>query len=146
MHARGDQDLYKQTWPDKHLRPRISLYDNNCRLYIYSAANDETLHEEIGLPVDVFHWKCKHKQSDDACSIHCNPYAFPQIRRDDDTWYFNSSIAEQTNVWMGGYHPVIREMTSLKYDFFLDEMIKEKNIMTLERLEAKGCVPSYRVL
>lgn len=71
---------------------------------------------------------------------------FPQIRRDDDTWYFNSSIAEQTTVWMGGYHPIIWEMTSLKYNFFLDEMIKETNIMTLERLEVKGCVPLYRVL
>ncbi|KAH9856809.1 hypothetical protein C2E23DRAFT_866135 [Lenzites betulinus] len=139
-------DLYKQTWPDHSLLPRVSMYDNNCRLYIWCEANGETLHKEIGLPVDVFHWKCKHKKSDEACSVHCNPYAFPAIRNTDDTWFFNSSIAEQTNVWLGGYHAIIREMASVKYDFFLDEMIKEKNKITLERLVHKGCVPSYRPL
>ncbi|EIW53439.1 uncharacterized protein TRAVEDRAFT_174254 [Trametes versicolor FP-101664 SS1] len=136
--------LYKQTWPDPALRPRVSLYDNNCRLYIWCAANGETLHKEIGLPVDVFHWKCKHKKTDEACSIHCNPYAFPEIRNADDTWFFNSSIAEQTNVWLGGYHAIIREMSADKYDFFLDEMIKLKNELTVAKLARQNHVPYYR--
>ena len=81
----------------------------------------------MGLPVDVFHWKTKHKQSNDACAVHCNPYSYPDLRKDDDGgWFFNSSIAEQTNVWLGGYHAILREMHAVLYDFFLDEIVMEK--------------------
>lgn len=119
-------------------------YDCNCQLYMHSRARGETLHEEIGLPVDVFHWKCKHKQTNDACAIHCNPYNYEELIAEDGSWFFNSSIAEQTNVWFGGYHSIIREMGCVLYDFFLDEVIKEKNRITRERLLARGCLPGYR--
>ncbi|KAF8832965.1 hypothetical protein BDN67DRAFT_862922, partial [Paxillus ammoniavirescens] len=45
----------------------------------------------------------------------------------DGHFYFNSSIAEQTNVWFGGFHNICWEMTPTKYDFFLDEMIIRRN-------------------
>ena len=94
--------------------------------------------------MDVFHWKCKHKKSDDACAIHCNPYSYPELRVDDDgNWFFNTSIAEQNNVWLGGYRAIIREMSAVKYDFFLDQVIKDKNEITKERLEAWKCMPDY---
>jgi hypothetical protein len=38
-------------------------------------------------------------------------------------WFFISSIAKQTNVWLGSYHSICREMLVDKYNFFLDEMI-----------------------
>ncbi|KAI0669972.1 hypothetical protein C8Q78DRAFT_976510 [Trametes maxima] len=119
-------------------------YDCNCILYQHSQARGETLHEEVGLPVDVFHWKCKHKRTNDACAIHCNPYNYRELLADDGSWFFNSSVAEQTNVWFGGYHSIIREMGCILYDFFLDEVIKEKNRITRERLLARGCLPGYR--
>ena len=53
----------------KHLipgsMPHIICYDNNCGLYKWCAAREqqgETLHLNVGLPVDVFHWTCKHKK------------------------------------------------------------------------------------
>ncbi|KAI0324412.1 hypothetical protein GY45DRAFT_1262886 [Cubamyces sp. BRFM 1775] len=136
--------LFRTTYPNKELMPRAIFYDNNCHLWKHSRAIGETFHEEVGLPVDVFHWKSKHKKADVVCSMHCNPYAYPELRTDNDEWFFNSSIAEQNNVWAGGYAPIIREMTAIKHDFFLDEMVKEKNALTRSRLESAGCRPGYR--
>lgn len=125
--------------------PHYIWYDNNCGLYKHCAAEPgEDLHVKIGLPVDVFHWKCKHKKTDVECFYHCNPYMFPELLTDDFSWFFNSSRAEQTNVWFGGYHAIVREMGAVKYDFFLDEMIAQKNKLTRAKLEAEGCMPQYR--
>ena len=72
---------------------------------------------------------------------------YPELRVDDDgNWFFNTSIAEQNNVWLGGYRAIIREMSAVKYDFFLDQVIKVKNEITKERLEARKCMPDYRPL
>lgn len=134
----------------KHLvpgsMPTYVHYDNNCTLFKHCAATPgEDLHLRVGLPVDVFHWTCKHKKTDTECSYHCNPHTFPELLKDETGgWYFNSSRAEQTNVWFGGYHAIIREMGAVKYAFFLDEMILQKNILTREKLERDGCMPGYR--
>jgi len=61
---------------------------------------------------------------------------------DDNGWFFNSSIAEQTNVWLGVYHSICCEMLVDKYNFFLDEMIMQKNRLTKMKLEKADCVPS----
>lgn len=135
----------------KHLipgsMPRCICYDNNCGLYKWCAAREhegERLHLDVGLPVDVFHWKCKHAKTDIECSYHCNPHMFPDlIGPDGASWYFNSSACEQTNGWFGGYHAIVREMSAVKYDFFLDEMILRKNELTRAKLEQKGYLPGY---
>ena len=63
--------------------------------------------KDIGLTVDVFHFKSKHAETDIFCQTNCNPIAYPELLSDDgEGWYFNSSIAEQTNVWLGGYHAI----------------------------------------
>ncbi|KAI0348894.1 hypothetical protein OH77DRAFT_1594523 [Trametes cingulata] len=139
-------DLIRKKYTVPGTLPRFCFYDNCCGLYMHSQASGETLHLEMGMPVDVFHWKTKHKKSNDACSIHCNPYTYPELIASDNSWYFNSSIAEQTNVWLGGYHAIIREMSAVLYDFFLDEMIKEKNRLTRQKLVAQNCRPRYRPL
>ncbi|KAF8225188.1 hypothetical protein L208DRAFT_1020343, partial [Tricholoma matsutake] len=56
-------------------------------------------------------------------------------------WYFNSLIAEQTNVWLGGYHSICREMVVDNYHFFLDEMVMRRNRMTKMKLEKEGKQP-----
>lgn len=125
--------------------PRYMWYDNNCGLWKHlNATPGETLHHQIGLPVDVFHWTCKHKQTDVACSVHCNPHRFKELLDDERKWYFNSSACEQTNVWAGGYKNIIREMGAVKSDFFLDEMIILRNEVTYARLERTHCRPGYR--
>ncbi|KAJ3871030.1 hypothetical protein F5051DRAFT_341442 [Lentinula edodes] len=121
-----------------NMLPEVIFYDNNCRLYRYLKAHNNPIAEESGLPVDVFHWKSKHKRTDVECAVHCNPYRFPELREDaedvEGKWSFNSSVAEQNNVWLGGFLSIVREMGSVKYNFFLDEMIQLKNEMTLSKL------------
>lgn len=95
----------------------------------------------MGLSVDVFHFKCKHKETHTFCQENCNPAAFPELLRDDGGWFFNSSAAEQANAWMGGYHAMCREMLVDKYDFFLDQMILRHNRVTKAKLEAQECHP-----
>ncbi|EIW78606.1 hypothetical protein CONPUDRAFT_27070, partial [Coniophora puteana RWD-64-598 SS2] len=69
------------------------------------------------------------------CQKYCNPALFPDLQTDDGTgWWFNTSIAEQTNVWLGSYHAMVREMTSVRFNFFLDEMIRLRNIDLVEKL------------
>jgi len=62
---------------------------------------DDPFFEDIGLSVDVFHFNCKHSQSDTYCQQNCNPADYPELLGDNGKgWRFNSSIAEQTNVWL----------------------------------------------
>jgi hypothetical protein len=127
-----------------HSMPNIIFYDNNCGLYRHLVAVGDNLYKTVGLPVDVFHWQCKHNKSDIECSVHCNPYNFPDlVGPDGKSWVFNSSVVEQTNVWFGGYHAMLREMGVVKFNFFLDEMIMRRNRITKAKLEADGAFPHY---
>ncbi|KAI0037501.1 hypothetical protein FA95DRAFT_94308 [Auriscalpium vulgare] len=96
------------------------------------------------LPVDVFHFKSKHKESDEFCQKHCNPAMWPELSDDKGNWVFNSSAAEQANVWMGGYLAIAREMLAYRFDFFFDEMIKRRNERVVAKLRATGKAP-YRI-
>ena len=52
-------------------------------------------------------------------------------------------MAEQTNAWLGRYHTMCREMLPAKYDFFLDEMVRRRNMLTKAKLENGGFSPMY---
>ncbi|KAH6901611.1 hypothetical protein BKA70DRAFT_1435986 [Coprinopsis sp. MPI-PUGE-AT-0042] len=122
--------------------PDHVFYDNNCSL-AKSAQNDPAF-QDVRLTVDVFHFKSKHATTDVFFQTHCNPAFFPELKGEGDkAWYFNSSIAEQTNVWFGGYQSMCREMHADRYNFVLDEMIARRNRMTLEKLEREGRNPTY---
>ena len=56
-------------------------------------------------------------------------------------WFFNTSVAEQTNAWLGGYHSMCQEMLPAKFDFFLDEMIRLRNVEVIKRLHREGRHP-----
>lgn len=92
------------------------------------------------LPVDVFHMKTKHKESDDNCNKWCNPALFPDLMV-GDKWRFNSSVAEITNAWFGGFQSIVREMRVDRYNFFLDEMIKRRNRTTVVDLTRRHACP-----
>ena len=62
---------------------------------------------------------------------------------DGKSWFFNTSVAEQTNAWIGGYRPICGEMIPVKYNFFLNEMIRLRNEITVTRLEAQGHRPCH---
>lgn len=93
-----------------------------------------------GLPVDVFHASRKHKDSDTFCGANCSPVTYPEIML-GNAWIFNSSVAEQTNVWFGKFQPIVKEMPVLRYNFFLDEMISLRNEWMVERLRVSGQQP-----
>ena len=105
------------------------------------AANNDQYFENCALPVDVFHYKCKHKKTDTWCTQHCNPALWPELTTPEGRWRFNSSAAEQTNAWFGGFLPIVREMCVDRYNFFLDEMVRRRNIMMVRELWRKQRSP-----
>ena len=84
--------------------------------------------------------KSKHKESDDDCNRKCNPALFPGLMV-GDKWRFNSSAAEITNAWFGGFQSMVREMRVDRYNFFLDEMIKYRNRFIVRDLVKQHAQP-----
>ena len=98
-------------FPTKASLPGVLWHDNNCQI-VKMLKNDEDDHlrtyfDGCALPVDVFHFKSKHKESDIDCGANCNPYIWPELRTEDGKWRFNSSAAEQANAWFGGYQAIV---------------------------------------
>ncbi|KAG0696840.1 hypothetical protein DFH29DRAFT_812545 [Suillus ampliporus] len=133
-------EMIKHVFRSDDIKPQHIFYDNNCTLS--KMVKNDPYFQNIGLSVDVFHFNCKHAVTDRWCQENCNPAAFEDLLADDSVgWYFNSSIAEQTNVWFGGYHTICREMIVHRYRFFLDEMVMQKNRLTKAKLEKEGRRP-----
>jgi hypothetical protein len=128
--------MITHTYRINNLMPKLIIFDNNC--IFGKMIKDNLIFKNVGLLVDVFHFTSKHTLSDTFCQENCNPHAYPELLRDDGGWYFNSSIAEQTNVWLGGYHSMCCEMLVDKYNFFLDEMIMRKHHMMKAKLDKDG--------
>ena len=115
-------------FPTRRSLPGVIWYDNNCKLVSMLRADSNPWIRDYfngcALPVDVFHYKTKHKESDANCGKYCNPYMWPQLRINDDEWRFNSSAAEQTNSWYGQFQAIVRELQVDRYNFFLNKMVK----------------------
>lgn len=127
-------------------QPSFIFYDDNCSLWKFLCGLDPNsrvrkFFERIGLPVDVFHFTSKHKDTDLICQTHCNPYNFPDLVKADGSWTYNSSAAEQVNRWIKKFKGIVREMDSVAYNFFLDEMIMLRNQFIVEGLRDKGKMP-----
>ncbi|KAF6741043.1 hypothetical protein DFP72DRAFT_886318 [Ephemerocybe angulata] len=125
--------------------PNHIFFDNNCILS-KMVKGKRKFFDDIGLTVDVFHFGSKHKVTDLYCQTKCNPAHFEELQILDDNgvnqgWYFNSSVAEQTNAWIGGYLAICREMRVDRFNFFLDEMILRRNAMILDKLHKAGANP-----
>ncbi len=131
------------TFPDHfpRARPSFLFYDNNCHLLQHIRASGIKGLEHVGMPVDVFHASTKHSDSDTFCAENCNPALFPELYNEQLQWIFNSSAAEQVNVWFGKFLSVVREMTEVHYHFFLDEMISIYNSYREEVLAKRGLSP-----
>ncbi|KIK77226.1 hypothetical protein PAXRUDRAFT_36817 [Paxillus rubicundulus Ve08.2h10] len=101
---------------DQDLKLTHIFYDNNCHLAKH--VKSDPYFKGIGLSVDL---KGENGQG----------------------WYLNSSITEQTNTWLGGFHSICWEMLVDKFNFLLDELIMQCNHCTLEKLERDGHIPNY---
>ena len=116
--------------------------DLNCQILKTLRARNETSLDGCANPVDVFHFRVKHKESDKFCQENCNPARWPELMS-DGKWAFNSSAAEQANVWMGGFRAIVRQMRRDRYNFFLDEMIKRRNRFLVGEQVRKGLDPVF---
>ncbi|KAK7034782.1 hypothetical protein VNI00_012189 [Paramarasmius palmivorus] len=120
--------------------PNHFVYDTNCILSKY-------VRNESRPELKEFFKNVAQGNRHEYCNLNCNPYAFPELMaRDEDNklqWYFNTSIAEQKNAWIGGYMPMCREMSAVFYEFFLNIMIMLHNEDTVAKLEADGKNPSH---
>ncbi|KAL0566230.1 hypothetical protein V5O48_015786 [Marasmius crinis-equi] len=139
----GVKDFMKSVYPNLKELPDVIFYDNNCSLQSHLLAQDDDFFENVILPVDVFHFKSKHSEADEFCQRHCNPAQWVELVGEDGKWVFNSSIAEQTNVWIGGYQAIVWDMLAHNYDFFLDEMIKRRNEILVAKLKCTGRFPYH---
>jgi len=120
-------------------KPEHIFYDTNC--LARQQAEKNPWFSSIGMCVDVWHFLNKHKATHEYCQKHCNPAMYPELLDESGKWFFNTSVAEQINAWLQGYLSVCREMLPTKFDFFLDEMIRLRNVEQLKKLEAEGKNP-----
>ncbi|KAH6907643.1 hypothetical protein BKA70DRAFT_1104746 [Coprinopsis sp. MPI-PUGE-AT-0042] len=134
-------DFAKATFPSSESTPEFFIFDNNCQLDKHLKAIGDLHFAKTGRPVDVFHFNCKHKESDIHCQMYCNPAAFAELIDENGHWVFNTSICEQTNVWLNGFLSILRDMEKTRYNFYLDEMVKRRNRFTLSELASRGCFP-----
>ncbi|KAJ7169095.1 hypothetical protein C8R43DRAFT_876347, partial [Mycena crocata] len=113
----GVSVFLKATFPPQYpgAMPSYIFYDNNCLFKKHLLASGDHYFDNVGLPVDVWHFKCKHKEGDIFCQTHCNPARFCELIGENDTWVFNSSAAEQSNTWFGKFQNVVQEMPVLRY-------------------------------
>ncbi|EGG01519.1 uncharacterized protein MELLADRAFT_72949 [Melampsora larici-populina 98AG31] len=121
--------------------PEIIFYDNACGLYSHIRSNpiDADKFKNTMLPVDTFHIK-SHKESHTTCRLNNDPHLFPELKKPDGAWRFNASAAEITKAWFGRFDAMCRNMGHVRYNFFLDEMIRLHNNRLLEKLEARANV------
>ncbi|KAJ7601708.1 hypothetical protein DFH06DRAFT_1276631 [Mycena polygramma] len=128
-------------------KPEHLIYDTNCDAKQQVLAHPEhwSWFQDVAMTVDVFHFLHKHEEGHTFCQEHCNPAAYPELLGPDNKWFFNTSVAEQINVWLGGYQSMCREMLPTKFNFFLNEMIRLRNQITVAKLAADGHNPRERV-
>ncbi len=97
-------------------KPEHIFYDTNC--LARQQAEKDPWFNGIGMCVDAWHFRNKHAVTHQYCQLNCNPAQYPELIDSSNSWFFNTSAAEQTNGWLGGYHSMCREMLPAKYDFF----------------------------
>ncbi|KAA1475663.1 hypothetical protein DENSPDRAFT_826307 [Dentipellis sp. KUC8613] len=136
----GTRVFLHALFPTKSSVPQVIFYDTACRLKKHILHLKDHHFDRCIMPVDAFHAKTKHKESDEFCGTHCNAAMFPELVVNGH-WRFNSSAAEMTNAWFGGFQAMTREMRAARYDFFLDEMIKLRNRTIVGDLHSSGAQP-----
>ncbi|EIW73835.1 hypothetical protein CONPUDRAFT_147999 [Coniophora puteana RWD-64-598 SS2] len=84
-------------------KPEFWIYDTACEAK--QQAMSDPWWDDVAMVVDVWHLLNKHKATHDFCQRYCNPAAFPELHKENGKgWWFNTSIAEQVNLWLGSYH------------------------------------------
>lgn len=96
------------------MEPDFLFFDNACNLRSY--ARNRQFYDflnRVAIVVDAFHFS-GHSADDDDCRLNCDPKVFPVLKTLDGGWLFNSSAAEQVNVWFGKFQTKVREMNVIR--------------------------------
>jgi len=133
------QRFCERTFPTVSSMPEYLFFDDACHLH--RIVRDDPHWALTATPADVFHHDRKHGPQHTYCQLMVNPVGFPELVLPNGKWQFNTSIAEQTNAWIGGFQAMVRQMEVAYYNFFLDEMVKRRNRFIVEELEKKGHHP-----
>ncbi|KZT63110.1 hypothetical protein DAEQUDRAFT_229694 [Daedalea quercina L-15889] len=136
----GSRKFLHALYPTQKSLPQVLFYDNACQFKKHVMHIKDQHFDNCAMPVDPFHAKTKHKETDLFCGQYCNAALFPDLIV-GNRWRFNASAAEMTNAWFGGFHAMTREMRPARYDFFLDEMIKLRNRMIVTELQLANTNP-----
>lgn len=73
------QTFLKLLFPTQRSLPMVIFYDSACQLKKHLLASGDHYFDHCAMPVDVFHMKSKHKESDAFCGQHCNPANWPEL-------------------------------------------------------------------
>lgn len=94
--------------------PDFLFFDNACNLcsFIRNRKWFDFLNR-VAIVVDAFHFS-GHKADDEDCQYNCDPNAFPVLKTPENVWLFNSSAAEQVNVWFGKFQSKVKEMNVIR--------------------------------
>ena len=71
------QEFLKCVFRVNLFKPNHIIFNNNCSLAQH--VKGDPFFRNIGLSVDVFHFKSKHKETHTFCQEHCNLAAFPEL-------------------------------------------------------------------
>lgn len=120
--------------------PEVIFYDNACTLLrvIHNGDTDPKPFKNTIIPVDPFHHH-SHKQSDQFCQKYTDPKVFPDWQ-EGGSWIFNTSAGELSNIWYGGFASMCRNMQATRYEFFLEEMVEERNDWLSDALAKRDSV------
>ncbi|EIW82970.1 hypothetical protein CONPUDRAFT_53432 [Coniophora puteana RWD-64-598 SS2] len=118
-------------------KPDHFVYYMTCKAKQQVLKSGDPWRRPVSMSIDIWCLLNKHKTMHNFCQQYCNLAAFPELKLDDGTgWWFNTSIAEQTNVWLGSFHSMVWEMLLIRCNFFLDEMVHLCNINTMATLKS----------
>ena len=92
------QLFLRALFPTEASVPPVLFYDSACILKRHLNNIGDTYFDNCAMPVDPFHAKTKHKETDMFCGQYCNAARFPDLVK-NGKWRFNSSAAEMTNAW-----------------------------------------------
>jgi hypothetical protein len=149
------QDFWMSAIGEPARMPPVLVYDNACQVVqLIQSTTDPVKKQQYSLwfgrsaiIVDRFHYS-SHKNSSGQglqriCADYCDPNKLEEMRSTDGRPLFNTSRNESANVWLGGFHSMVRGMTEINYHFFIDLMLLLKNDITAKELAKGGHQPTF---
>ncbi|KAF8583377.1 hypothetical protein K439DRAFT_1279272, partial [Ramaria rubella] len=71
--------FWKGLFPMQASMLHCQFHDNNCKILPMLKNHPDPHFSHTIFPVDVFHFKSKHKESDQFCAKHCNLMNWPKL-------------------------------------------------------------------